>query len=368
MAQRDLYEVLELPRSASAAEIKKAYKRLARKLHPDLNPGDKSAEDRFKEINEAYAVLSSPEKKKQYDTYGTAGPAPPPDPGVHFEGFDFGAGPSPAGGFEDLFETFAHAAQRPQARGPLRGEDLIYPITLSLAEAFSGKKSRLAISHTVPCDRCHGEGRLSSSRKKPCPRCGGKGRVGVARGPFSFQSTCDLCGGLGKDPGDACPSCGGAGSKEVSDTVDVAIPAGVDTGSRVRLKGKGQAGHLGGPQGDLYIETHILPHAVFLREGPNLKVRVPITFPEAALGARVDVPTLGGGARLKIPPGTSSGQTFRLKGRGMPSLRGAQPGDLLVEVTVAVPAIVDEKSKELLREFERLNPENPRGYTSVAPD
>lgn len=368
MAQRDLYEVLELSHGASSAEVKKAYKRLARKLHPDLNPGDKAAEDRFKEINEAYSVLSNPEKKKQYDTYGSSGPEPSPAAGVHFEGFDFGAGPSSAGGFEDLFETFAHAAQRPQTRGPQRGGDLIYPVTLSLAEAFTGRKSRLGIVHTVPCERCHGEGRLVSSRKKPCPRCAGKGQTGVARGPFSFLSTCDLCAGTGRDPGEVCTACGGSGTKEVSDTVDVAIPAGVDTGSRVRLKGKGQAGSMGGPQGDLYIETHILPSPIFLREGPHLKVKVPITFPEAVLGARVDVPTLGGGARLKIPPGTSSGQAFRLKGRGMPSLRGAQPGDLLVEVAVFVPAVVDEKSKDLLREFERLNPENPRDYTSVAQD
>jgi molecular chaperone DnaJ len=188
----------------------------------------------------------------------------------------------------------------------------------------------------------------------------------MARGPFSFQRPCDECGGTGQDPGERCTACGASGVKTISDTVDVSIPPGVDTGSRIRLKGKGQAGRMGGPQGDLYIETHILPDPLFAREGPNLKVKVPITFPEAALGARVEAPTPGGGARVKIPPGTSSGQVFRLKGRGMPSLRGAQPGDLLVEVTVTVPAVVDEKSKELLREFERLNPEDPRGYNSEA--
>ncbi len=366
MPQRDLYQVLELPKGSSAAEVKKAYKRLARQLHPDLNPGDKAAEERFKEINEAYAVLSNPEKKKQYDTYGTMGAEPPRDPGIHFDGFDFGAGPASTGGFEDLFETFTQAARGPQPTGPARGEDLIYPITLSLQEAFTGTKTRLAVTHTVPCSRCNGEGRVASSKRKPCPRCSGSGRVGVARGPFSFQRTCEACGGTGQDPGETCTACGGSGVKESSDTVEVTIPAGVDTGSRVRLKGKGQAGRRGGPQGDLYIETHILPDPVFTREGPNLKVKVPITFPEAALGARVEVPTLSGGARLKIPPGTSSGQVFRLKGRGMPSLRGAQPGDLLVETTVAVPQVVDEKSKQLLHEFERLNPENPRGYTSEA--
>lgn len=361
MAARDLYEALELPHGASAQEVKKAYKRLARRYHPDLNPGDKAAEDRFKEISEAHAILSDPEKKKRYDTYGSAGPEPPPGPGVHFEGFDFEAAPQ-GGGFEDLLETFMHTAQSRAQTGPQPGEDLVFPLTISLREAYSGKKERLSIRHTVACAECHGAGRAVPPRKRPCPKCSGTGKTGVSKGPFSFARTCGLCGGSGQDPGDPCPACRGSGVKEATETVDVSIPPGVDTGSRIRLKGKGQAGLRGGSPGDLYIETHVLPDPIFTREGPHLHVKVPLTFPEAALGARIEVPTLSTGAMLKVPPGTDSGQVFRLRERGMPALRGGPTGDLLVEVTVAVPKMVDEKSKELLKEFERLNPENPRAY------
>jgi molecular chaperone DnaJ len=362
MARRDLYEVLELKPGASVSEVKKAYKRLARKYHPDLNPGDKTAEDRFKAISEAHAILTDPEKKKQYDQFGTVGQEPPPRQGVHFAGFDFDAGPS-GGGFEDLFESFLHTAQQPSARGPQQGQDLIFPLNITLGEAFTGKKARLSIQHTVPCRRCKGEGHLPNPGRTVCAKCQGRGRVGLSQGPFSFMRACPVCAGTGQDPGQTCPECAGTGVKDGAETVDVTIPPGVDTGSRVRLKGKGQAGSRGGPPGDLYIEAHLLPDPIFTREGPHLKVRVPVTFPEAVLGARVEVPTLSGGARLKIPPGTHSGQVFRLKGRGMPSLRGGSPGDLLVTVTIVSPPVVDERSKELLREFERLNPENPRAYT-----
>jgi len=362
MAKRDLYEALELHHGASASEVKKAYKRLARKYHPDLNPGDKSAEERFKAISEAHSILGDPEKKKQYDQFGTVGQQAPPEAGVHFEGFDFDAGPS-SGGFGDLFETFLHAAKNPASRQPEPGKDLVFPVTITLQEAYAGKRARLTIRHSVTCGECGGEGTVSRGRKRSCPACGGKGQTGISRGPFSFMRTCERCNGTGEDPGERCKACSGTGAKEVSDTVDVTLPAGVDTGSRVRLKGKGQAGARGGPPGDLYIETHVATDPVFIREGPHLRTRVPITFPEAVLGARVDVPTLAGGARLRVPPGTSSGQVFRLSGRGMPSLRGGSAGDLLVEVNVVAPSVTDERSKELLKEFERLNPENPRAYT-----
>lgn len=359
MAARSLYDVLELPKGASVAEVKKAYKRLARKYHPDLNPGDKSAEERFKEISEAYAVLSNPEKKKRYDATGSVGnEGASRGPRVDFTGFDFDA--PPAGGFEDLLEAFLHTARSRERQGPQPGEDLVFPLTLTLEEAFHGKKTRIAVRHTIPCSACGGEGRTASRRNAPCPRCAGSGKVGLHRGPFSFSQTCPTCGGTGRDPGSPCPSCGGGGVTETTETVDVSIPPGVDTLSRVRVKGKGQAGRHGGPPGDLYIETHILDHPVFRREGPHLHVKVPIAVWEAVLGGRVEVPTLSGGARLKVPPGTSSGQVFRLKERGMPSLRGGPPGDLLVEVVVVAPKVVDERSKELMREFARLNPENPR--------
>ncbi len=368
MARRDLYEALELPPKASASEVKKAYKRLARKYHPDLNPKDKSAEERFKEISEAYAILSDPDKKKKYDSYGAAwdsgGEAEKGWDGVRFEGFDFNGQPQGAGGFSDLFESFLGAAQSRKQAAPSQGEDLIYPITVTLGEAFAGKKIRLTIRHTVSCKSCGGTGRIASGGRRPCRRCGGTGKIGLSKGPFSFAQPCPSCHGTGADPGEPCKECGGSGAKEASETVDAAIPAGVDTGSRVRLKGKGQAGSGGAQPGDLYIETHVQPHPLFFREGPHLKVKVPVTFSEAVLGAKIEVPTLSGGAMLKIPPGTASGQVFRLRERGMPSPRGAAPGDLLAEVTVAVPSVVDEKSKELLREFARLNPENPRSYNS----
>ena len=362
MPSKDLYAVLELPHGASATEVKKAYKRLARKYHPDLNPGDKNAEDRFKEISEAHAILTNPEQKKQYDAYGTAGPEPPADPRVHFTGFDFDAGPV-AGGFSDLFETILDHAHQGRSRGPAPGQDLVYPLTITIQEAFHGKKARIAVTHTISCERCGGEGRLSPSRKRPCAKCGGTGKVGLSRGPFSFASVCKECGGTGKDPGEPCPACGGTGSQEGRETVEVTIPPGVDTGSRIRLKGKGQAGLMGGPSGDLYIETHVRQDSRFTREGPHVRVHVPITYVEAVLGAKIEVPTLTGHALLKIPPGTQSGQVFRLKERGMPSLRHGPAGDLLVEVHLQTPRVVDERSKELLREFGRLNPENPRAYT-----
>jgi molecular chaperone DnaJ len=361
---KDLYAALELQKGASVAEVKKAYKRLARKYHPDLNPGDKRAEDRFKEISEAHAILSNPEKKKQYDAFGHMGEAPPRGRGVHFEGFDFDAQSTP-GGFEDLFETFLHSAQAGPKTGPVPGEDLVFPLNLTLEEAYAGKKTRLAIRHNIPCEACGGEGRTTPRGKsKPCAACNGTGKAGLNRGPFSFSRPCPRCGGSGNDPGPACEACGGRGVTEATQSVDVAIPAGVDTGSRVRLKGKGQAGLRGGPPGDLYIETHIVPHPRFRREGPNLLVEVAITVVEAVLGGRIDIPTLGGGATMKIPPGTSSGQVFRLKERGMPSLRGGPPGDLLVTIAIVAPKVVDERSKEILREFERLNPEDPRTYTA----
>ncbi|MCI4397546.1 MAG: J domain-containing protein [Acidobacteria bacterium] len=366
MARRDLYEILEVPKKASIADVKKSYKRLARKYHPDLNPNDKAAEERFKEISEAYAVLGDPEKKKKYDSYGAAWDAGADASqgwnGVKFEGFDFDGPSGETGGFSDIFESFLGAANARKATGPRQGEDLVYPVTITLNEAFTGKKIRLSIRHTVPCKTCGGEGRTVSGRKAPCRRCGGTGRIGLSKGPFSFAQPCPACHGTGQDAGDICRDCGGTGAKETTETVEASIPAGVDTGSRVRLKGKGQAGRGGGIPGDLYIETHVLPDKVFYREGPHLKVKVPVTFAEAVLGAKIEVPTLSGGAMLKIPPGTPSGQVFRLRERGMPSPRGATPGDLLVEVNVAVPAVVDERSKELLREFARLNPENPRSY------
>lgn len=359
MPRRDLYDILELPKGASVAEVKKAYKRLARKYHPDLNPKDKNSEDHFKEISEAHAILTDPDKKKRYDAYGTTEAPSGPGPGVHFEGFDYGDPGGAGGGFGDLFETFFQAA-RTKKRGPAQGEDLVYPVRLTLREAFGGKKLRLSVRHRKVCGGCSGSGAVPPARPRACTRCQGSGKLGFGKGSLSFSRPCTACKGTGKDPGDPCRSCGGSGLADVVDAVEVSVPAGVDTGSKVRVRGKGQANPEGGPPGDLIIETHVDEDPVFAREGPHLKVKVPLTFPEAVLGAKVEVPTLAGGAVLKVPPGTRAGQVFRLRERGMPSPRGGAKGDLLVEVTLFVPPFVDERSKDLLREFQRLNPEDPR--------
>jgi len=357
---KDLYAYLELPSKAPLADVKKAYKRLARKYHPDLNPGDKSAEERFKEISEAYAILSDPEKKKRYDQRGRVEDFAqhPGGQGVHFEGFNFddlGGGAS----FSDIFESLFQGARR-QDR-PESGSDIVVPVTLTLAEAFTGKKVKLTVPHRVSCPSCGGSGRSAPAKRGACPKCGGSGKEGMSKGPFQFARPCRNCGGSGRDPGELCPSCGGSGTKETADKIEVTIPAGVDTGSRVRAKGKGEAGKFGGPPGSLFIETHISKDPFFEREGPNLKIKLPVTFAEAGLGAKIEIPTMTGKTLLKIPPNTRSGQLFRLRGKGMPSLIGGSPGDLIVEVYISMPEILDEKSKELLRDFERLNPENPRG-------
>lgn len=357
---RDLYAVLELPPKSPLGEVKKAYKRLARKYHPDLNPGDKSSEDRFKEISEAYAILSDPDKKKKYDTRGYVEDFAPPQGGrgVHFEGFNF-EDLGGAANFSDIFESFFQGARQPDNR-PESGSDIVIPVTLTLHEAFSGKKVKLTVPHKSPCSACGGSGRTAPARRGACPKCGGSGKEGISKGPFQFARPCRHCGGTGNNPGEICTSCGGSGRKDAVDKIEVTIPAGVDTGSRVRAKGKGEAGKFGGPSGSLFIETHITKDHLFEREGPNLKVRLPVTFSEAGLGAKIEIPTMTGKTLLKIPPNTGSGQVFRLRGKGMPSLIGGSSGDLLVEVYISVPDVIDEKSKELLREFERLNPENPR--------
>lgn len=356
---KDLYAVLGLPKRASIEEVKKAYKKLARKYHPDLNPGDKSAEEKFKEISEAYAILSDPEKKKKYDSMGyyedlggdfKGG-------GVRFEGFDF----ENLGGvtdFKDLFESFFSGVRR-EENVPEPGKDIIIPVNLTLKEAYKGKKVRISVPRSVECEYCLGKGRVASTRRV-CQKCGGSGKEGILKGPFQFATTCRACGGSGYSPGEICSFCKGEGRIPKVEELEVNIPPGVDNGSRVRIKGKGEAGKNGGSPGSLYVETYIMKDPLFEREGLNLKLKVPITISEAVLGGKIEIPTLSGRALLKIPPLTKSGQVFRLRGKGMPSLLGKPPGDLLVEVYITVPDVIDEKSKDLIREFDRLNPDNPR--------
>jgi molecular chaperone DnaJ len=369
-AKFDYYEVLGVRRNASVKDIRQAYRKLARKYHPDLNPGDKSAEEKFKQIQEAYEVLSDPKKRQMYDRLGfysenyQGGPPPgtaPEGRDVHFDfgGFDF----DQMGGtsFRDLFGQFFRGA-RAATQAPEhaeRGEDLEYQIRVGFWDAVRGAVKKLTVSRLVSCHACRGTGAAGGS-KQSCTACGGSGRVMQHAGGMRFQMTCGACGGTGKT-GTICRTCGGEGRAAVAESIDVRIPAGVGTGSRVRVPGHGNAGKLGGPPGDLYIIMEVEPHAFFERRGDDIYTAVPITISEASLGTKIEVPTIDGRALLRIPPGTSSGQRFRLRGKGVASARrSGQRGDQFVEVKIVVPRPVDERVRKLLRELEELAPEDPR--------
>lgn len=376
--KEDLYHVLGVSKKATQDEIKKAYKKLARKYHPDVNPGDKKAEDQFKKISHAYSVISDPKKRAQYDQYGSLlgdGQAPPGPGGgggvnFDFEGFDFSnAGASSFGDiFSDLFSSFRggtggaktrERGAKTEPRAPERGHDILYPIHIGFMDAIRGISTEIRITRNQTCANCKGIGFAPNSPTTECPQCKGTGQINRARGYMKFSSLCNLCGGEGvlHPP---CPTCGGRGMRAVEETIRVNIPPGVDSGSKVRVAGKGHGGTVGGPAGDLYLNVNVAVHPVFKREGDNIRVVVPITLTEAALGARIEVPTVDGSSNMKVPPGTQSGQIFRLREKGAPSLRGKTRGDQLVEVRLMVPPVRDERSKELLRELERLNPVNPR--------
>jgi molecular chaperone DnaJ len=374
MAQReDYYKTLGVKRGATQEEIRKAYRRLARKYHPDLNPGDKAAEEKFKQLSEAYDVLSDPKKREVYDKFGTysdnireaaRGPAG--------AGFDFdwsvfsggagaGAGSASGGSFRDIFSELFGGARgastqaRPQ---PQRGADIEIPLALSFEEAINGLTTNINVRRSETCARCLGSGEAGTGLFS-CATCNGTGKISTGGGFLRFDQSCPDCNGTGKRRA-PCPSCHGKGVAPKYETVKVRIPAGVDTGSRVRVSGKGEAGLKGAPPGDLYIITNVSPHRIFTRKGDNIYCVVPITLPEAALGAKIEVPTVSGKAQLRIPPGTQSGQVFRLREKGAPSLRGSTRGDQYVEVKIVLPKIIDEDSKNLLREFAKRNPENPR--------
>lgn len=362
----DLYKTLGVKRSASAAEIKKAYRRLARKYHPDFNAGNTEAETRFKEISEAYEVLSDDEKRKHYDMFGTTKPMGDGmgsgfDPsGFGFKGFDFtnaGAGGDFSSIFSDLF-----GAGRKSARNnrPTRGHDISHTVNLTFEEAIHGRTMSFKVERSKACGGCRGMGEVKTAQKTTCNACNGTGKVQNRQSSMVFQTTCRSCGGRGIFDTESCKSCNGRGQHPVTEQIKVNIPPGVANGTKVRVPGKGEAGTLGGPDGDLYLITHVADHSFFERKGSNLYCQVPITYPEATLGAKVQVPTLDGSATIKIPPGTQGGQKFRIRGKGVPAVRGGQAGDQFVEVLVTVPRLGDERSKELLREFAELNPENPR--------
>ncbi|WP_243318674.1 molecular chaperone DnaJ [Geothrix paludis] len=358
MPHPDYYKILGVPRTASEEDIKKAYRKLARKHHPDLNPGDAQAEAEFKKLSEANEVLSDPEKRKNYDTYGD-----PNGPGAQVPpGFEQGGGFS----FEDIFGGFAGGGfgGRPMRHGPERGEDLVHTVRLGFREAFEGTRLSLRVNRSEPCLACRGTGE-SSRKQEVCRTCNGKGKLGGGGGFLSFGRTCPDCQGRGmRAP--ACPECGGAGRHPRQETVTIAIPAGVEDGAKLRVAGKGEAGRRGGGPGDLYLQISMEADARFERKGPNLYVKLPVSFSEAALGAKVEVPTPEGHQTIKVPPGTQTGAKLRLKGQGMPIPRGSQRGDLIAEVAVVTPQIQDERSKELLRELAELNDADVRKQRSAS--
>jgi len=359
---RDYYQVLGVDKKASAVEIKKAYRKLARKYHPDLNPGDKAAEAKFKEIQEAYSVLSDSKKRTQYDKFGFVGDVPPGAPRQQaytsgFEGFDFSSfGSSP---FQDVFSS-VFGTRTQSARRPQRGEDLRYTMKVGFQDAIEGVKTRIKLTRMLSCSSCRGKGFVGSGEQSVCPTCGGSGQTSMQRGFMKFASPCPTCGGTGNSPGTECPDCHGSGLVPKSDLISVRIPAGVDSGSKVRISGKGNAGRNGGPIGDLFITIEVDSHPFFKRKGKNIYVKVPITVPEATLGAKLDVPTLYGKTKIRIPPGTKSGQKFRLRDKGAPVPGKRIKGDQYVEVSIVPPPFDDEKIRELMKELQKIAKENPR--------
>lgn len=361
------YEVLAVDRKARLSDIKKAYRKLARKYHPDLNPGDKRSEERFKEISEAYEVLSDPARRKAHDLEldfgaGAPGGGARGRPFRSGEGgpdvFDFGDLAGAAGGFASFFsEIFAGREAETQEQTALaKGEDVTRTIGIGFFDALRGLVTSLSIDAETPCTRCAGSGTVPSRARRPCRDCGGSGRISHASGLLRFASTCRRCRGEGMIGSEGCGNCQGSGALRRRETIRVHVPAGVDSGSRVRVTGKGRAGRNGGPPGDLFIVTQVEPHPFFSRIGDNIHCTVPITVTEAALGTRLDVPTIDGKARIRIPPGTENGQKFRLRGKGAPSLRGPGRGDQYVEARVVTPRAADERSRLLLRELGDLNP------------
>lgn len=362
MAKRDYYEVLGLEKGASAEAIKKAYRQMAVKFHPDKNPGDKTAEDKFKEIGEAYEVLSDPQKRGAYDQYGHAA-------------FDrrAGGGFGGAGGFHDPFEVFREVfgggsifedlfgGGRADPTQPHRGDDLRYDMEIGFEEAAHGCEKEISVNKAESCDACHGAGAEAGSRARACSTCGGRGQVISSRGIFSIAQTCPQCQGAGRVIDKPCRHCRGSGRRERTSKIKLRIPAGVDTGSRLRSAGNGEAGFRGGPSGDLYVVLHVRPHEFFQREGDDLLCEVPISFVQAALGAEIEVPTLEGPTSIKVPPGTQPGTVFRIKGNGVKSVQGYGRGDLHVRVTVEVPTHLSSAQREKLMEFSELcsGKENP---------
>src|SRR5690242_9820849 len=384
--KHDYYETLGVPRKASADDIRKAYRKLARKYHPDLNPGDKAAEERFKNVQEAYDILSDAKKRQVYDQYGVyaengfagagpGGPGPGNGPNMDFGGFDFsdfmagaaggaagrrpeaGQGTASGAGFRDILSQFFGGRGGPQAE-PEKGGDLEYVMDIDFWQAIRGTQARLNITRYDICGTCRGSGSTGAG-EVPCPQCKGSGNVTQMAGAMKFNLTCPRCGGSGKLR-NACPTCGGDGRVTRTETVEVRIPPGARNGSRLRVPGKGNAGTQGAPPGDLYINTKVEEHPFFKREGDDIQIQLPVAVWEAALGAKIEAPTIDGRTQLKIPQGTKNGQKFRMREKGVLNTRTGQRGDQIVEVVVETPDPRDERTRELLREMRDLHPEDPR--------
>ena len=351
MAKKDYYETLGITKGASESEIKKAYRTKAKELHPDRNSGSQTAEEDFEAVNEAYEILKDSNKKAAYDQYGHAA----------FENGGFGG----AGGgsdfssafsdvFEDLFGDFmGGSSRRDSASSSKRGSDLRYNMSLTLEEAFKGKSTNINVPSSAKCDPCEGTGGKDGTKPASCPTCGGLGKVRAQQGFFTVERTCPTCTGRGQVNKNPCRFCSGSGTTRKNKNLSVNIPAGVETGTRIRLTGEGEAGFQNGPPGDLYIFTEVLNHSIFQRESTNLFCQIPISIVKATLGGDIDSPTLDGGkTRVKIPAGVQNGKQLRLKGKGMPSVRGSSFGDLYIELVIETPVNLNQKQKDLLREFE----------------
>jgi len=354
MAKRDYYEVLGVGKNASDEDIKKAYRKLAMKYHPDRNPDSKGSEEKFKEAKEAYEMLSDPGKKEAYDRYGHAGV----DPNMGGAGFGGGAGGF-ADAFGDIFGDIFGGGGRGRGAGPqvYRGADLRYNLEISLEQAANGFDTTIRVPSWDSCETCHGSGAKPGTSPVTCTTCAGHGQVRMQQGFFSIQQTCPKCHGTGKIIPEPCTTCGGAGRIKRNKTLEVKIPAGIDDGMRIRSSGNGEPGMNGGPPGDLYVEIHIKQHPVFQREGDDLHCEMPISFVKAALGGEIEVPTLSGKVAFAIPEGTQSGKTFRLRSKGIKGVRSGYAGDLFCHVVVETPVKLTERQKELLREFDRLTVE-----------
>ncbi|HJQ76560.1 MAG TPA: molecular chaperone DnaJ [Acidimicrobiia bacterium] len=357
--EKDFYEVLGVAESATPEEIKKAYRKLAQKHHPDANPGDTAAEDRFKEISEAYSILSDTEQRKEYDqvrrlaaTGGFQGFGGPGGPGGGFGGQQVRVEDLQdlLGGFGGIGDLFGFGSQQRSRSGPAKGADLVTELSIGFEDAAFGVTTQVNLEGAAPCSRCGGSGAEPGSTVTTCPTCGGRGMVAQNQGLFSFSQACPQCGGSGRLIETPCTKCRGSGTENRRRQVKLKVPAGVKDGQTLRVRGKGAPGSFGGPPGDLMVRIHVTPSRTFGRKGNDLTLRIPITYTEAALGTKIDVPTLNGGVKVKIPSGTPSGKTFRVRGKGIIPDKG-RPGDLLVTVEVAVPKKVSKDEKRLLEEL-----------------